>query len=69
MLADLLHFTLDCIHFPDQGEQMGRQFSKHWVAFLKVLPNAYLGEPPSERLVMPALRCHRAEWFGVLPHY
>jgi hypothetical protein len=36
---------------------------------LKVLPNAYLGEPPSERLVMPALRCHRAEWFGVLPHY
>jgi hypothetical protein len=48
MLADLLHFTLDCIHFPDQGEQMGQPFSDHWVVLSKVLPNAYLGEPPSK---------------------
>ena len=35
---------------------MGQPFSDHWVVLSKVLPNAYLGEPPSERLVMRALQ-------------
>jgi len=64
MLAD---FSGNLLH-PDQREQVGQQFSEYWVVLSKVLPNAYLGEPPSKWLVMHALGCHRAPWFGALPH-
>src|SRR5262249_38849576 len=40
---------------------MGWQFSEHWVVLSKLLPNPYLGEPPSKRLsrVQSIRRCKK----------